>query len=172
MKLFRRLRRVDRGQVLLATALLIPVLLGMSAVAVDLGSYADDKRDLQNDADAIALAAAPYLCQANSSNCSDTSAAAAAASVYATKNNISAGQMTITYTGLTPVGGVFTSSPTVHVSLSRDHGFAFARILGITHKTVKTSAGAAKVSPGAVKGLLPFGITQSTLDSTTPGHTP
>ena len=169
MMLFRRFSGLDRGQVLLAIALLIPVLLGMSAVAVDIGSYADDKRNLQNAADAIALAAAQKLCAANAANCSDTTAAAAAANSYATKNNIDTSHMTITYSGLTPVGGVFTSSPTVHVTITHAHVFAFARVLGVDDKPVSAAAGAARVSPGGLTGLMPWGVTQDTIDSVSSG---
>ena len=55
------LRRRERGQVLMMAALLLPVLLGMAGMAVDVGSYASDRRQLQNAADSIALAAAQEL---------------------------------------------------------------------------------------------------------------
>ncbi len=164
-----RIARRERGQILIATALLVPVLLGMAAIAVDIGSYADDKRSLQNAADAIALAAAHDLCTANASDCSDTTAARAAADSYAAKNNINTSDMTVTFSGLTGTGGVFTSSPTVHVALARPHTFAFAQVFGVSAKDVSVKAGAAKVSPGAIQGVLPFGVTQDTIDSTSPG---
>src|SRR5262245_4430238 len=51
----------EAGQVLMLFVLLIPVLLGMAALAIDLGSYSAERRTLQNAADAIALAAAQEL---------------------------------------------------------------------------------------------------------------
>jgi Flp pilus assembly protein TadG len=98
--LARRMRlRSEGAQVLLVTALLIPVLLGMAAIAVDVGSYADDKRNLQNAADAIALAASRDMCTPDPHDCSNTSAALATADAYAAKNNIDTSIMTVSFLG-------------------------------------------------------------------------
>ncbi|HEX5479608.1 MAG TPA: pilus assembly protein TadG-related protein [Dehalococcoidia bacterium] len=145
----------DRGQVLLAVALLIPVLLGMTAIAVDIGSYADNKRELQNDADAIALAAAQNLCTPNPMDCSSTTSAQSAADDYATKNNIDTSKVTVTFDNIavTPTG-----NPTARVSISEDHKFAFARVLGISSKGVSARAAAVKTSPGGVAGITPWAV--------------
>jgi Flp pilus assembly protein TadG len=70
----------ERGQVLMFIALLLPVITAMAGMAVDIGSYAADRTQLQSAADAIALAAAREL--------PDTSEAAAVASLWAEKNDI------------------------------------------------------------------------------------
>ena len=53
--------RRERGQILVMAAILLPVLLGMAGMAVDVGSYASERRSLQNTADSIALAAGQDL---------------------------------------------------------------------------------------------------------------
>ncbi|HYM16327.1 MAG TPA: pilus assembly protein TadG-related protein [Dehalococcoidia bacterium] len=145
----------ERGQVFIAAALLLPVLLGMSALAVDLGSYAGERRSLQNSADAIALAAAQDL--------PDATAAQATAQTWATKNGVSLSNLTVT------IGGGNTS-PQVSVSITKPHAFAFIGALGVGPQNVGAKAVAAKFSPGAIGGLMPWAITQATVDATAPGQ--
>lgn len=153
----------ERGQVILFSALMLPVLLGMTALAVDVGSYADAKRTLQNASDAIALAAGRDMCTPNPADCSNTTAALATANSYATKNGIPANAMTVTF-----LGG--NTAPAVRVSITESHRFAFAPIIGINSKDVTAAATAAKLSPGALSGLMPWAITQATIDASTPGQ--
>lgn len=156
MRPFRRLVRPERGQVLIALALMAPVLLAMAGMAIDIGSYADDKRNLQNAADAIALAAAQRLCTPDPADCSNATNATATAQSYATKNNINWADVTLAFDNLavTPTG-----NPTARVAIARNHAFAFMRIVGINSKGVGVKAGAIKTSPGGMSGLTPFGVT-------------
>jgi hypothetical protein len=163
MRAIRFLSSGQRGQILIFTALILPVLLGMTAVAIDVGSYADDKRNLQNAADAIALAAARDMCTPDPHSCSDTSAAQATASTWAAKNNISPGIMTVTF-----LGG--NAAPKVRVRIEHPHRFAFARVIGIKSKNVGATAASVKISPGGVPGVVPFGVTQATLDAAGSGN--
>ncbi|HEX5479607.1 MAG TPA: pilus assembly protein TadG-related protein [Dehalococcoidia bacterium] len=156
--------RCEGGQVLMVAALLIPVLLGMAAIAVDIGSYADDKRNLQNAADAIALAASRDMCTPDPHDCSNTSAAQATANTYAAKNDIDTSIMNVSF-----LGG--NSAPKVRVTLGHSHSFAFMKVLGVSSKNVSVVAAAAKVSPGGVPGAVPFGVTQNTLDAAGYGQT-
>ena len=160
--IFRVMRR-ERGQILIATALLVPVLLGMAAVAVDIGSYADDKRNLQNAADAIALAAAHDMCTPDPHDCSNTTAATNTANAYAAKNNISTSQMSLQF-----LGG--NTAPKVRVTISHLHKFAFIQILGVGSKNVGAAAASVKVSPGGIPGAIPFGVTQATIDAAGTGN--
>jgi hypothetical protein len=155
--------RRERGQILIATALLVPVLLGMAAIAVDIGSYADDKRNLQNAADAIALAAAHDMCSPDPHDCTNTTAATNTANAYAAKNNISTSQMSLQF-----LGG--NTAPKVRVTISHLHTFAFIQILGVGSKNVGAAAASVKVSPGGVPGAIPFGVTQATLDAAGTGN--
>ncbi len=149
-----RLRKRESGQILVAAVLLIPVLLGMSALAVDLGSYAAERRSLQNDADAMALAAAQDL--------PDATAAQATAQSWATKNRVDWSTVTFAVSG----GSV---SPQVSVSISRPHAFQLISALGVGPQNVGASAVAAKYSPGGIGGVMPWAITQDTVNATSPG---
>lgn len=60
-KLMRRFRRDESGQALVLAALSVVVLLGMVALVIDVGFMQYQKRDLQNTADAAALAGVAYL---------------------------------------------------------------------------------------------------------------
>ena len=142
---------------------MVPVLLGMAAIAVDIGSYADDKRNLQNAADAIALAAAHDMCTPDPHNCSRYDGGNDTANAYAAKNNIDTSQMTLTF-----LGG--NTAPKVRVSISHTHNFSFIQILGVGSKAVGASAASVKVSPGGVPGAVPFGVTQDTIDAAGSGQ--
>lgn len=144
----------ERGQILMMAALLLPVLLGMAALSVDLGSYASQRRSLQNDADAMALAAAQDL--------PDAAAATAAASTWATKNGISASDYTLSI-----YGG--TTTPTVRVVITKRHNLNFIKVLGVPDQDVGAKAAAGKFSYGAGTGVVPWAITQATADSATSG---
>ena len=163
MGIFRRAHRAQHGQVILFAALILPVLLGMTALAIDVGGYADDKRTLQNAADAIALAAAHDMCTPDPHSCSDTSAATTAANAYAQSNNVDTSKMTVTF-----LGG--NTAPKVRVTITTNHRFAFIRILGVNSKDVSATAASVKVSPGGIPGVLPFGVTQNTLDAAGSGN--
>jgi Flp pilus assembly protein TadG len=143
----------ERAQVIVVAALLIPVLLGMTGMAIDIGTYANHRRDLQNAADSIALAAAQSL--------PNSSAAAAAAETWAENNGVED-----EYT-LTVSGG--TVSPTARVVISDDHDFSFIRVLGIESRSVGAVASAGKFSFGGAAGVVPWSITQATVDQSAPG---
>ena len=152
-------RHREQGQVFMFVAALAPILLGMTGMAIDIGGYAGHKRHLQNAADSIALAAAQDLCKVT---CGDTTAATANANAWATKNNINPSDVTLTF-----LGG--STAPAVRASVSASHTFAFMRIVGISSKGVSASAAAVKVSFGGGAGIVPWSITQATVDATTSG---
>lgn len=131
----------------------------MTALAVDLGSFSADRRDLQNAADAIALAASQDL--------PNQDAATAAANSWAVKNDIDPATITVTITqqdGSNP-------NPKVRVELDREHGFTFARLVGINSATVEATAAAVKTSPGGFPngGLMPWSVLESIKNSASPG---
>ena len=86
--ILNRFHRQQRGQVLWLVAGLLAVFGGMAAMAVDLGSFSAQRRDLQNDADAIALAASHEL--------PDGSVAIAKANEWAVRNGVDPSRMTVT----------------------------------------------------------------------------
>ena len=67
-----RLNRVkgERGAVAIIVAILATALIGFAAIGVDVANMASDKQQLQNGADAVALAIAQD-CSADTTNCTD-----------------------------------------------------------------------------------------------------
>lgn len=149
-KLLHGLRN-DSGQVLVMTVLLLPILLGMTGMAIDIGTYANDRRKLQNSADSAALAAARDL--------PDAGKATATANAWAVKNGIDLADVTVT---ITPVGPS-NPNPKVTVEIERSHAFQFIRVLGIEQTGVGARAVAIKTTPGGVGDVTPWAVLESTL---------
>ena len=131
------------------SALILPILLGFGALAVDVGSYAAHRRSLQNDADAIALAAARNL--------PDVTAAQNAAQTWAADNGLSTSDYNLSITG----GSV---TPKVSVDVHRSHAFSFIGYLGVGSKTVGAHAAAQRSRPVGIGGPMPWAITQDAID--------
>jgi uncharacterized membrane protein len=53
--------RGERGQTLIVAALVMAVVIGFTALAIDVGLLLEERRNNQNDADAAALAGVQYL---------------------------------------------------------------------------------------------------------------
>ncbi|MEX0749712.1 MAG: TadE/TadG family type IV pilus assembly protein [Dehalococcoidia bacterium] len=152
MKAFRRLIRKlnERGQVAMIAAGLLPVLLGMTGLAIDVGTYMSDRRHLQNSADSIALAGSQLL--------PDEDAARDVAEEWAVKNDIDLADVTIT---IDITGDV----PEIVAEIRRPHNFVFMRVLGVDERDVGARAAAVKVSFGGGSGIVPWSVTQETVDS-------
>ena len=150
--------RHERGQVLAITAILLAVIGGFAALAIDLGSYSADRRDLQNAADAIALAASQELPNGDSAH--------GAANSWAIKNDISPSDMTVTVTQQNWQG---TPNPMVKVTIARPHDFTFARLIGIQSTDVSATATSIKTSPAGGDGVIPLSVTEERLASATYG---
>ena len=140
-------------------ALLVPILLGMTGMAIDIGTYAGHKRHVQNAADSAALAAAQQMYR---TTCSDTSAATMAAYQWASKNNVNASDLTLAFSG-------GNTAPKVRVTINSNHNFAFMKIVGINNKNVAASAAAIKVSYGGGSQILPWSVTGAILNGVTSG---
>ena len=123
--------------VIVWVALLLPVILGLTAFAVDVGVWYQQKRQLQTAADAAALAAARDLP-------SDPNAAAADVQLYVSKNIAGA-----TVTLISPYNG---DSRTIKVTVSKPASLFFAPVLGVGAPTITATAVAKKApspNPGA-----------------------
>jgi hypothetical protein len=142
------------GQAIVLIAALLAVIGGMAALAIDFSSYAADHRELQNDADAMALAASLDL--------PSSSAAIAAAESWAAKNNIEGYE--IEDVEIIPQG-TGEPNPRVRVTLRREHEFTFARLIGISSADVVTSAAAIKTSAAGGDGVVPFSVTAAAMNS-------
>lgn len=153
-------RKPEGGQALVLVAVLLSVIGGMSALAVDLGSYSTERRDLQNAADAIALAASQDL--------PSVDAATTAANSWKTKNKVASSTMTVTVTQQSLPS---VPNPIVKITLTHSHHFTFAALFGMSSKNVSATATAIKTSPGGSgTGLIPLSVTQATISGVTPGQ--
>ena len=151
----RRAPRGERGQMLILVGFVLFVMLGLAAMAVDLGTYMGDRRDLQNDVDAMALAGARDL--------PDEAAAVSSVNNWGVKNGIVPGDDDLDNGEIESIE-VYQQSlpdepnPRISVTLKRNHDFVFARVLGISSGTVEASASAVKTSPGGGTGVLPLTV--------------
>jgi Flp pilus assembly protein TadG len=122
--LWRR-RRAERGAVAVAVAILLPVIIGITGLVIDVGSWYETQSQLQNAADAAALAGAQDLPN------SPSSATAAAQTLAA--DNVSGA----TVTPVTPYDG---NSSEIQVTVSKPGSVTFASIFGISGPTITASA--------------------------------
>ena len=140
IKILSSLRKDDRGQALILVALSMVVLIGVAALSVDYGYLAWQKRDLQNAADAAALAAAWEL---------PNGGYEARADEYIAKYiDVTEMPTTVTTTKL--------NGKTVRVEIDRQYNTMFAKVLGISSSDVYAMAEAEKDS--WYTGLLPFAL--------------
>lgn len=130
--------RDERGQAAVLTVVFLTVLLGMTALAIDVGSWWHAKRELQATADAAALAGAQALPES-------TVDARALAVQYATKNGgvLGAGDVTFS-TRVAP-------DDTISVAVHEDAPGFFSKLFGID--TVNVGARAAARSDNASQAL-------------------
>ncbi len=154
-----RRRPADRGQAVVLIAAMLTVLGGMAAMAIDLSSYVADRRALQNDADAIALAASQDL--------PDSSATLAAANTWAGKNNVD--DVEIESIDIIQQSLPSEPNPKVRVTLAHEHEFTFARFLGISSAGVRVSAAAIKTSASGGNDVVPVCVTVDTLNGVSLG---
>jgi Flp pilus assembly protein TadG len=186
MKKFKRFSHSQKGAVSLLVALTLPVLLGVGALAVDLAYLHVVRNELQNDADAAALAGARKL-YINGASALDWSGAASTSSLAIALNRaaghaLADGQVQTGYwdttqaaTGLQalPMSPGPHDAPAVQVSLGKSEGqnqgpvrTFFARIWGDLAKPVRVTAVAGVSSPGTILpgGLFPFAISKCMYD--------
>jgi Flp pilus assembly protein TadG len=142
----------QRGQTLVLITVFMMALLGMCALAIDVGSWYQQKRAVQSAADAGALAGAAYLP-------SGWSSATSAAGSEFTKNLHGA---TLTYTP----SSVFVSNDSITVTATAPAKSFFAKAFTSKAVTVKAVATATIMNAGG--GALPWGVMKNTY---TPGTT-
>ena len=138
----------ERGQTILLTAVFMTALLGMAALAVDLGHWYKEQRALQARVDAAALAGAqdlPY----------DVAAANTDASTYASKNGGAVAGETITISQ--------TSKPndTITVDANRNTQTFFAKTFGISSVSVKAHAVATANLLGEAQYVAPIVVNKN-----------
>lgn len=143
MRWLTRLLRRERGASAVLFALLIVPLIGATAIAVDVGALYAERAQLQNGADAAALAVAADC--ADSSGCGSS---AAIAGQFADANAVDGAATTLEPTFPT------SSSVTVTARTQQSDGtdalpHPFARVLGFDATTVVAEATAEFGSPTA-----------------------
>jgi hypothetical protein len=129
--------RRERGAVAVVVALCMVVLLGFAALAVDIGSFVSDRQQLQNGADAGALAIA-QSCQRDPTKCSD-SANNDIADKYAQANKLD-GQATGTVVKIDRTAGKVTVE--ARTPDLQPHQNWFAGVLGMPTTAIRAYASA------------------------------
>lgn len=185
----------ERGAVTLLVALMIPVFLGVAALVIDVAYVQIVRNEMQNDADAAALAGAKLL-RSTASATPQWSTAELAASAAVTLNaadgkKMLTGQVQSGYWNPTQVNAALqllpmtptrNDVPAVQVTLSKGQGqndgevpTFFARIWNVFSTPVTVTAVAGITSPGTIErgGLFPLVASQCVYDtywntSTTP----
>ena len=146
MKTLRRLLKQRHGSVVALFAAMLSVLVGLTALVVDLGLLYTTRVQLTNLADAAALAGVQEL--------PDSSASAySRAADYAQLNGKMGDVLDIQV----------LSGTTVAVKATRTVPLMFARIFGLATSDV-TGAAAARINPvTGLSGMMPFGLVRQTL---------
>lgn len=162
MRRMIRLMRRERGATALMFALLLVPLIGATAIAVDVGALYAERAQLQNGADAAALAVAADC--ADASGCGGSSAIAAQ---FADDNADDGAATTLEPT--------FPTAYTVTVqALTREPDGSdalphpFATLLGIDSTTVHAEATAEFGSPSA-GSVIPLALAYCEFSDVTPG---
>lgn len=138
--LLKKLRK-ENGQSAVMFGLLLPLILGVTALVIDAGIPFVTKVNLQSAADAAALAAAGEL--------PSTADAIAAAKRYAGLNGVEPGEIRVTV----PYRG---DSNQIEVVCTRNVPYTFARIFGLTDVDVSARAVAARSGMDGAFGYAVF----------------
>ncbi len=139
-----KLLKNESGQAMVLVSLMCVVLFGFTAVAIDWGRVAIEKNQLQNTADAAALAGAQDL--------PSTATAENTAISYAEDNGVQSSETTAT----APYNG---DSKKIEVVCSRPVEYTFARVLGFNNTTVSARAVASNTGTSSGEsGLRPWAV--------------
>jgi Flp pilus assembly protein TadG len=139
------IRSDNRGQTTVLTLVFMVVLLGMSALVLDLGSWYRSDRALQQTADAAALAGAQALPE-------NAGTATSLAIEYANKNGGG-----LTSAGIT-FSGKIVKNDTITVKMSRQAPGFFSKVLGIKNVTVGAHAVARSANISEARYVAPITV--------------
>jgi hypothetical protein len=131
----------EKGTVLVLVAAALTVILGMTALVVDVGALAIEKTRLKNACDAAALAAAHEL--------PDTILAKQRALEYLGLNHVDAEHAIITFSH---------DDIKITVEAAKTIDYYFAPVLGLNTGIVTARSTAAYGSVSGMTGVVPFGI--------------
>jgi hypothetical protein len=144
--------REERGQGLVLAAFAMVVIFGFAAMAIDVGLFLQERRDLQKSADAAALAGAQELPASPGD-------AQQKAEEWAEKNGIDVGELEAI-----EITSTYVADDTITVEVKRDVPFVFARVLGFTSDTMSAEGSARVGSPAAMGGLAPFAVLEDAIE--------
>ncbi|UCH86622.1 MAG: hypothetical protein JSU97_08925 [Dehalococcoidia bacterium] len=142
----------ERGQGLVVAALAMVVIMAFAAIAIDVGVFLHERRELQKSADAAALAGAQELPESPTD-------AVQKAEEWAANNGIDAGELESI-----EISTTYIADDTITVEVSRDVPFMFARVLGFSSDTMSADATARVGSPAGMGGLVPFGVLEDAIE--------
>jgi putative Flp pilus-assembly TadE/G-like protein len=135
----------SRGQAVVLTVVFMTVLLGASAMAIDVGTWFHAKRALQAEADAAALAGAEALPES-------TNDARALALQYSAKNGGDLTDSGISFSSST------TANDTINVHLSAPAPGFFSKLFGLSSVTVSADAAARSDNINAALHVAPIAV--------------
>lgn len=147
--------REESGQGLVVGALVMVVILGFAAMAVDVGLFLHERRDLQNAADAAALAGVQELPGSPHD-------AQLKAEEWAHNNGIDVDELEAI-----EISTTHAANDTITVQVKRDVPFVFARVLGFTSDTMRADATARVGSPSWADNAMPWSLLRSSQEGVT-----
>jgi len=137
----------EEGSVTILVALMMTVLMGFAALSVDIGMLYNQKREVQNAADAAALAGAMSL--------PNTGIAKSIAISVAEKNLLQNSSLETLTTSISPIAPYNGTSTEIEVTIKRKVKTIFAQVLGIADSEVSGRAVAKQRSAWSGQ-VLPF----------------
>jgi hypothetical protein len=140
--------RDERGATAVLVGILMVPLLGFAAISVDVGALYSERAQLQNGADAAALAIAQECAEDNKCD-----APSALASTFANLNSNDGASNVLTPTFPTPKSVLVTTSTKDAATGAPSLSHPFARFIGINASTVEAKAVAEWGSPLSSRGL-------------------
>ena len=138
--------RKERGQTLLIFVLATTVLLGFTAMAIDVGLFFEDRRHFQNSADAMALAGVAELPL-------NPAVATTKAQEWAKNNGVNSSEIKTIEVRTTGV-----PNDTLFVELQGDFGWIFGRVVGQTTSKVGAKAAARTGTLVGGHNMMPWGL--------------
>jgi hypothetical protein len=130
---------------MLLTLVFMTVILGMAAAVVDVGAWYRTHRQMQNNADAAALAGATALPE-------NTSQAASLAVTYANRNGGGVTGSDITFSSKE------VANDQIEVTARRPVPGVFAKLFGLDSVTVRAHAKALAAPPASPRWAAPFAV--------------
>ena len=134
-----------RGQAMILTLVFMTVILGMAAAVVDVGAWYRTHRQMQNNADAAALAGATALPES-------TGQASSLAVTYANRNGGGVTGSDITFSSRE------VANDQIQVTARKAVPGVFAKLFGLDSVTVRAHATALAAPPAQPKWAAPFAV--------------